>query len=58
LAAATKTSYRTDVFAGYGAQADAEIQKIVAQNEAPAQSGIAKVAQKHASAHETKRKPT
>jgi membrane fusion protein (multidrug efflux system) len=33
LGAATKTSYRTDVFAQYGAQADAEIARIVAQNE-------------------------
>ncbi|AWV04514.1 EmrA/EmrK family multidrug efflux transporter periplasmic adaptor subunit [Burkholderia sp. JP2-270] len=32
LGAAMNTSYRTDVFAGYGAQADAEIEKIIAQN--------------------------
>jgi membrane fusion protein, multidrug efflux system len=32
LGAATNTSYRTDVFAEYGAQADAEIEKIIAQN--------------------------
>jgi membrane fusion protein (multidrug efflux system) len=32
LAAATNTSYRTDVFALYGIQADAEIAKIIAAN--------------------------
>ncbi|MFM0645981.1 HlyD family efflux transporter periplasmic adaptor subunit [Paraburkholderia bryophila] len=32
LAAAVNTSYRTDVFAQYGAQADAEIASIIAQN--------------------------
>ncbi|RQZ66905.1 HlyD family efflux transporter periplasmic adaptor subunit [Burkholderia sp. Bp9004] len=32
LGAATNTSYRTDVFAEYGAQADAEIEKIIARN--------------------------
>ncbi|MGF6756727.1 HlyD family efflux transporter periplasmic adaptor subunit [Paraburkholderia sp. GAS42] len=32
LGAAVNTSYRTDVFAEYGAQADAEIAKIIAQN--------------------------
>ncbi|TAL98864.1 MAG: HlyD family efflux transporter periplasmic adaptor subunit [Paraburkholderia sp.] len=32
LGAALNTSYRTDVFAGYGAQADAEIARIIAQN--------------------------
>lgn len=34
LGAASNTSYRTEVFAQYGAQADAEIAKIVRQNEA------------------------
>ena len=34
LGAAASTSYRTDVFTQYGAQADAEIAKIVRQNEA------------------------
>ena len=34
LGAAVKTAYRTDVFAQYGQQADQEIAKIVAQNEA------------------------
>jgi len=33
LGAATNTSYRTDVFTQYGAQADAEIAKVIAQNE-------------------------
>ncbi|WP_233838175.1 HlyD family secretion protein [Paraburkholderia sp. ZP32-5] len=39
LGAATNTSYQTDVFAQYGAQADAEIARIVAQNET-APSGV------------------
>jgi membrane fusion protein (multidrug efflux system) len=33
LAAAVNTAYHTDVFAQYGEQADAEIAKIIAQNE-------------------------
>ncbi|WP_158902638.1 HlyD family efflux transporter periplasmic adaptor subunit [Burkholderia sp. L27(2015)] len=33
LAAAVNTSYRTDVFAQYGTQADAEIAKIIERNE-------------------------
>jgi membrane fusion protein, multidrug efflux system len=33
LAAAVNTVYRTDVFAQYGAQADAEIAKIIGENE-------------------------
>ncbi|CAE6755462.1 HlyD family secretion protein [Paraburkholderia haematera] len=33
LGAATNTAYHTDVFEQYGAQADAEIAKIIAQNE-------------------------
>ena len=32
LGAAINTSYRTDVFAQYGDEADAEIAKIIAQN--------------------------
>ena len=39
LGAAMNTSYRTDVFAGYGAQADAEIEKIIAQNIVPLHAG-------------------
>jgi membrane fusion protein (multidrug efflux system) len=39
LGAATNTSYRTDVFAEYGAQADAEIEKIIAQNMVPLHAG-------------------
>ncbi|SOE56402.1 membrane fusion protein, multidrug efflux system [Burkholderia sp. OK233] len=39
LGAATNTSYRTDVFAEYGAQADAEIEKIIAQNIVPLHAG-------------------
>ncbi|MCP3717328.1 HlyD family efflux transporter periplasmic adaptor subunit [Paraburkholderia sp. CNPSo 3281] len=37
LGAAVKTTYHTDVFAQYGAQADAEIARIVEQNEVVAQ---------------------
>jgi membrane fusion protein, multidrug efflux system len=33
LGAAVNTRYQTDVFEQYGAQADAEIAKIIAQNE-------------------------
>ncbi|MFL9863375.1 HlyD family efflux transporter periplasmic adaptor subunit [Paraburkholderia fungorum] len=39
LGAAMNTSYRTDVFAEYGAQADAEIGKIIAQNIVPLHAG-------------------
>jgi membrane fusion protein (multidrug efflux system) len=39
LGAAMNTSYRTDVFAEYGAQADAEIEKIIAQNFVPLHAG-------------------
>ncbi|WP_416270112.1 HlyD family efflux transporter periplasmic adaptor subunit (plasmid) [Burkholderia cepacia] len=39
LGAAMNTSYRTDVFAEYGAQADAEIEKIIAENIVPVQAG-------------------
>ncbi|MDR6412728.1 HlyD family secretion protein [Paraburkholderia terricola] len=35
LGAAMNTSYRTDVFTEYGAQADAEIEKIIARNIVP-----------------------
>jgi membrane fusion protein (multidrug efflux system) len=41
LGAAMNTSYRTDVFAEYGAQADAEIEKIIAQNIVPLHTGPA-----------------
>ena len=41
LAAAVNTTYRTDVFAQYGAQADAEIAKIIEQNEIAAQAKTA-----------------
>jgi membrane fusion protein, multidrug efflux system len=49
LAAAVNTTYRTDVFAQYGEQADAEIAKIISQNEMVAganavQPAVAKVA--------------
>ena len=41
LGAAMNTTYRTDVFAEYGAQADAEIGKIIAQNMVPLHEGAA-----------------
>jgi len=41
LAAAVNTTYRTDVFAKYGAQADAEIAKIIEQNESAVQTKVA-----------------
>ncbi|AXF05803.1 HlyD family efflux transporter periplasmic adaptor subunit [Paraburkholderia hospita] len=41
LGAAMNTTYRTDVFAQYGAQADAEIGKIIAQNMVPLRAGSA-----------------
>jgi membrane fusion protein (multidrug efflux system) len=44
LAAAVNTTYRTDVFAQYGAQADAEIAKIIEQNEVVAQAKTARPA--------------
>ena len=44
LGAAQDTSYRTDVFAGYGARADAEIAKIIARNETSVQAAAAKPA--------------
>ena len=39
LGAAANTSYHTDVFAEYGTQADAEIEKIIAQNIVPLHAG-------------------
>lgn len=39
LGAAVNTSYRTDVFAEYGAQADAEIEKIIARNTVIGRAG-------------------
>ncbi|MGA7778927.1 MAG: EmrA/EmrK family multidrug efflux transporter periplasmic adaptor subunit, partial [Paraburkholderia sp.] len=41
LAAAVNTTYHTDVFAQYGEQADAEIAKIIGQNELVAQTKTA-----------------
>ncbi|BFG81399.1 efflux RND transporter periplasmic adaptor subunit [Paraburkholderia terrae] len=41
LGAAMNTTYRTDVFAQYGAQADAEIDRIIAQNMVPLRAGSA-----------------
>jgi len=44
LAAAVNTTYRTDVFEQYGAQADAEIAKIIEQNELAGQAKSARPA--------------
>lgn len=41
LGAAVTTAYHTDVFAQYGAQADAEIAKIIAQNEVASHTAAA-----------------
>ncbi|MEM5339256.1 HlyD family efflux transporter periplasmic adaptor subunit [Paraburkholderia azotifigens] len=48
LGAALNTSYRTDVFAEYGAQADAEIDRIIAQNMVPTHAEAARPLPKHA----------
>ncbi|MGA3247670.1 MAG: EmrA/EmrK family multidrug efflux transporter periplasmic adaptor subunit, partial [Paraburkholderia sp.] len=47
LGAAVNTTYHTDVFAQYGEQADAEIAKIIEQNEmeAPVKTAQAKIPQ-------------
>nr|WP_232461845.1 HlyD family efflux transporter periplasmic adaptor subunit [Burkholderia ubonensis] len=42
LGAATTTAYRTDVFAQYGVQADAEIEKIIGENEVASHATAAK----------------
>ncbi|MGF6726690.1 hypothetical protein P3T43_006080, partial [Paraburkholderia sp. GAS41] len=42
LGAAVNTTYHTDVFAQYGDKADAEITKIIEQNEMEAQAKTAK----------------
>jgi membrane fusion protein, multidrug efflux system len=44
LAAAVNTTYRTNVFAQYGEQADAEITKIIEQNEMESPAKTAKAA--------------
>ena len=56
LGAATNTVYRTSVFEEYGAQADAEIQKIIAQNivSSHAAPSGAVAASKPATAHDVK----
>ncbi|MEM5365967.1 efflux RND transporter periplasmic adaptor subunit [Paraburkholderia azotifigens] len=48
LGAALNTSYRTDVFAEYGAQADAEIDRIIAQNMVPTRAEAARPLPKRA----------
>jgi membrane fusion protein, multidrug efflux system len=49
LGAAVNTRYHTDVYAQYGAQADAEIARIIDQNRMPSQ-GAAPLASAHAGA--------
>jgi membrane fusion protein, multidrug efflux system len=44
LGAAVNTTYRTDVFAQYGAEADAEIAKIIERNETSARKNTARPA--------------
>jgi len=48
LGAATNTTYRTDVFAQYGADADAEIARIIAQNMPSARAVAASATPKNA----------
>ncbi|OAJ53440.1 hemolysin D [Paraburkholderia ginsengiterrae] len=48
LGAAVNTSYRTDVFAEYGADADAEIARIIAQNMPAGREMAASTTQKNA----------
>jgi len=55
LAAATNTSYRTDVFAQYGAAADAEIAQIIAQNMPLGRDAAASAPQKTAARHDAGR---
>ena len=58
LGAASKTAYRTDVFAGYGAQADGEIQKLIAQNETSVKAANTKTSQKRLAANAPMHKAT
>ncbi|SDG25728.1 HlyD family efflux transporter periplasmic adaptor subunit [Paraburkholderia phenazinium] len=55
LAAATNTSYRTDVFAQYGAAADAEIAQIIAQNTPLGRSAAVGAPQKTVSRRDAER---
>ncbi|MFL9930691.1 HlyD family efflux transporter periplasmic adaptor subunit [Paraburkholderia sp. RL18-103-BIB-C] len=48
LGAAGTTAYHTDVFAQYGAQADAEIAKIIGENEMASRAGAGKLPVKNA----------
>ncbi|HWT39458.1 MAG TPA: efflux RND transporter periplasmic adaptor subunit [Paraburkholderia sp.] len=48
LGAALNTTYRTDVFAEYGAQADAEIDRIIAQNMVPTHADARPLAKREA----------
>jgi membrane fusion protein, multidrug efflux system len=50
LGAAVNTIYRTDVFAQYGDQADAEIAKIITQNETVPGDAVAKQSGSHKTA--------
>ena len=51
LAAAVNTTYRTDVFAEYGAAADAQIEQIIGQNVPLSQSASTGAPQKSAARH-------
>jgi membrane fusion protein, multidrug efflux system len=50
LGAAVNTRYQTDVYAQQGAQADAEIAKIIDRNRVPL-AGVTPVAAAHTPAH-------
>jgi membrane fusion protein (multidrug efflux system) len=56
LGAAAGTTYRTDVFAQYGADADAEIARIIAQNMPATREIAASTTQKNAAQKPTPRK--
>jgi membrane fusion protein (multidrug efflux system) len=47
LGAAITTTYHTDVFAQYGAQADAEIARIIGENAVSSSTSVAKLSVKH-----------
>lgn len=58
LGTANTTSYHTDVFARYGAQADGEIRRIIELHETFAQAGKVKIVPRPLSATEPAHKPT
>ncbi|MBN3787948.1 HlyD family efflux transporter periplasmic adaptor subunit [Burkholderia sp. Ac-20353] len=57
LGAAINTSYRTDVFAQYGAQAEAEIVKVIEQNAMASRGIVAKPAAKRIASRDRTRNP-